>query len=110
MAMPAVAGALQSILGKGYSLHPHTFTHIKDDVGADQDWHKDGFLPRNGHGIRYHQPEHVLLFYYPQDTVAELGPTEILPCTQYVCFSSCSCSLFLNPLLAHNRRAPLGTG
>ena len=40
MAMPAVAGALQSILGEGYSLHPHTFTHIKDDVGADQDWHK----------------------------------------------------------------------
>ena len=38
--MPAVAGALQSILGQGYSLHPHTFTHIKDDVGADQDWHK----------------------------------------------------------------------
>ena len=33
--------------------------------------------------------------YYPQDTVAELGPTEILPCTQYVCFSSLlSCSLF----------------
>ena len=28
------------------------------------------------------------VFYYPQDTVAELGPTEILPCTQYVCFSS----------------------
>lgn len=58
MAQPAVAGALQSLLGKGYSLHPHTFTHIKDDVGSDQDWHKDGFLPRNGHGIRYHQPEH----------------------------------------------------
>ena len=45
---------------------------------------RDGFLPRNGHGIRYHQPEHVLIMYYPQDTVAELGPTEILPCTQYV--------------------------
>ena len=38
MAQPAVAGALQSILGEGYALHPHTFTHIKDDVGADQDW------------------------------------------------------------------------
>ena len=32
--------------------------------------HKDGFLPRNGHGIRYHQPEHVLIMYYPQDTVS----------------------------------------
>ena len=38
MAQPAVAGALQSLLGKDYSLHPHTFTHIKHDVGADQDW------------------------------------------------------------------------
>jgi hypothetical protein len=83
MAQPAVAGALQSLLGKDYSLHPHTFTHIKDDIGADQDWHKDGFLPRNGHGIRYHQPEHVLVMFYPQDTVEELGATEILPCTQY---------------------------
>ena len=68
---------------------------------------RDGFLPRNGHGIRYHQPEHVLIMYYPQDTVAELGPTEILPCTQYVSFSSL---LSVDPLLAHNRRAPLGTG
>ena len=36
--MPAVRGALQSLLGEDYSLHSHTFTHIKDDVGADQDW------------------------------------------------------------------------
>ena len=39
MASPTVAGALQSILGEGYSLHPHPFTHIKADVGADQDWY-----------------------------------------------------------------------
>ena len=63
MRTPAVAGALQSILGEGYGLHPHTYTHIKYDVGAEQDWHKDGFLPRNGHGIRFHQPEHVLVMY-----------------------------------------------
>ena len=37
--------------------------------------------------------------YYPQDTVADLGPTEILPCTQYVYFSSLlpPAALFLDP-------------
>jgi hypothetical protein len=38
MRTPAVAGALQSILGEGYGLHPHTYTHIKHDVGFEQDW------------------------------------------------------------------------
>ena len=37
MAMPAVAGALQSILGEGYSLHPHTFTHIKSATSSIAD-------------------------------------------------------------------------
>ena len=41
MSSPAVYGALTSILGEGYALHPHTFMHVKDEVnGGDGDWHK----------------------------------------------------------------------
>ena len=46
-------------------------------------FHKDGILPWNGHAMRTHQPEYMLMLYYPQDTPEDLGPTEILPCTQY---------------------------
>eukprot|EP01045_Picozoa_sp_COSAG04_P009936 COSAG04_NODE_594_length_12270_cov_52.568975_6_plen_131_part_00 len=109
MSSPAVHGALTSILGEGYALHPHTFMHVKDEVnGGDGDWHKrapltpshssviargsadggaavrrDGFLPGNGHGVRFHQPEWALVCYYPQETSAAMGPTEFLPGTLY---------------------------
>jgi hypothetical protein len=43
MSTPAVRGALQSILGEGYGLHPHTYTHIKHDVGFEQDWVRWGW-------------------------------------------------------------------
>ena len=60
---PAVDKALHSILGEGYAMHPHTFMHLNGP--EDQEHHKDGFLPWNGHGLRFHRPEYVLLFYYP---------------------------------------------
>ena len=46
MSSPAVHGALTSILGEGFALHPHTFMHVKDEVnGGDGDWHKRAPLP-----------------------------------------------------------------
>jgi hypothetical protein len=41
---PAVVGALESLLGQGYALHPHTFLH-KTTSSSDQQFHKDGILP-----------------------------------------------------------------
>ena len=64
-ASPVVSGAIQSLLGEGYALHPHTFLH-STFAGADQDFHKDGILPWNGHAMRTHQPEYMLMLYYPQ--------------------------------------------
>ena len=59
---PAVAGALRSLLGPGYIMHPHTFLHGGSAfAGRDQDYHKDGILPWNGHAMRHHQPDHVLV-------------------------------------------------
>eukprot|EP01050_Picozoa_sp_SAG11_P028375 SAG11_NODE_7557_length_1129_cov_1.768932_1_plen_151_part_00 len=67
---PVVRGAVQSLLGEGYALHPHTFLH-STSAGNDQDFHKDGILPWNGHAMRTHQPEYLLLLYYPQVAAAD---------------------------------------
>ena len=81
---PAVHGALQSLLGEGYILHPHGGFHGKPAGSVGQTFHKDGFFPGGGTGLRYHKPQYLLFFYYPQDTHELMGPTEILPQTQYV--------------------------
>ena len=85
---PAVRGALTSLIGEGYTLHPHGGFHPREAREGTpglpgQGFHKDGFFPGNGHGLRYHRPEYLLFFYYPQDTTELSGPTEILPMSQY---------------------------
>ena len=78
----AVTGALTSILGPGYVLHPHHFVHSAGR--ADQGFHQDGNLPWNTRGyFRSHRPISAILFYYPQAVTDAMGPTEVLPGTQY---------------------------
>lgn len=75
-------GALSSLLGPRYFRYNHSYIHRSS--GLDQSYHKDSGLPwgtRNG--IRSHRLNWAMAFYYPQDTTIELGPTEILPGTQY---------------------------
>jgi hypothetical protein len=75
---PAVHGALRSLLGEGYVLHPHGGFHAKPPGSVGQSFHKDGFFPGGGHGIRYHRPEYLLFFYYPQDTTELRGEKKCL--------------------------------
>lgn len=75
-------GALSSLLGPGYFRYNHSFIH--QSSSSDQSYHKDSGLPwgtRNG--IRSHRLNWAMAFYYPQETTIQLGPTEILPGTQY---------------------------
>ena len=75
-------GALTSLLGRDFYRYRHSFIHRADTV--DQSFHKDSPLPWGTKGgIRSHKLEWAMAFYYPQDTTVELGPTEILPGTQY---------------------------
>ncbi|MCY3884986.1 MAG: phytanoyl-CoA dioxygenase family protein [Gammaproteobacteria bacterium] len=75
-------GALTSLLGKSFYRYRHSFIHRADRF--DQSFHKDSPLPWGTKGgIRSHKLEWAMVFYYPQDTMLELGPTEILPGTQY---------------------------
>ena len=92
---PAVRGALQSVLGDGYLLHPHRFMHASEPLDeeernlspagdehrppmgkgstANSGWHRDGQIPLGR--ARYHVPRTALIFYFPQDTPVERGPT-----------------------------------
>ena len=83
---PVVRGALTSILGSGYYLHFHRHDHFKFPIQS-QPLHKDG--DSHSHyavdGLRrMHRTRFAMLFYYPQDTPLETGPTSIVPRSQYV--------------------------
>ena len=80
---PAVDGALCSLFGEGWQLFQHSAMH---DGGRQQDpseqvLHKDG--PMFGQP-RYHRPRWGLLLYYPQAVDDEMGPTKVLPGSQYL--------------------------
>ena len=78
--------ALRSLLGEGYVLHPHGGVHAKPPGSVGQSFHKDGFFPGGGHGIRYHRPEYLLFIYYPQDTTELMAPTGFVPYSQFATF------------------------
>ncbi len=90
---PEVRGALTSILGNGYVMHPHrhchpNFTGSKPSGKENSEerlmmpLHKDGHA--GGKRPRHRTPRWAILFYYPQPCLAEQGPTCIIPGTQYI--------------------------
>ncbi len=70
-----VTGALTSILGPEYGVHPHRHCHIA--AQKTQSWHRDSFWDNFKRVSR--EPRWVILFYYPQDVTETSGPTEIVP-------------------------------
>lgn len=78
---PDIRGAFTSILGPDYIMHPHRHPHHNVPGSQAQGWHKDsywGYLK-----IRNHRPWWAMAFYYPQDVTEDIGPTAILPGSQY---------------------------
>ncbi len=74
---PAVRGALASLLGPDYIMHPHRHCHTSPPGFAGQRWHQDDV------NRRHHQIWRVLAMYYPQDVTPDMGPTLILPGTHF---------------------------
>lgn len=92
---PEVRGALTSILGARYALHPHRFVHSSTPVDdpdvqldismnaprmgkgstAGSGWHQDAQSPLAR--ARHHVPRYALIFYFPHDTPREMGPTRL---------------------------------
>ena len=97
---PQIRGAIESILGRDFMLHPHRLSTPGEplpegarelQLGHDVNgppvghgskgftmWHKDK-LGR----ARYHTPRFLYLFYFPQDTPIDRGPTRVIPGSQY---------------------------
>ena len=91
---PEVRGAMQSVLGGNYLLHPHRFVHNNEPrimteegsrAGAGSalliGWHQDSHSPLAR--PRHHFCRYAMLLYYPQDTPPEMGPTQLIPGSQY---------------------------
>ena len=78
---PAVDGALRSLLGADYLLHPHRHCHENPSGSGGQEMHQDSY--ENDHNVRHHRTRWAMAFYYPQDVPLEMGPTAILPASQY---------------------------
>ena len=80
---PTTHGALTSLLGPDFIGPPgNSLMHVSQQ--SDQTYHKDG----TDHGptmstVRDHRCRHVIVMFYPIATTLDLGPTSVLPTTQY---------------------------
>ena len=78
---PAVTGALTSILGPGYAMHPHRHCHLTPPRQPAQRHHQDSY--EDDQNVRHHRTRWAMAFYYPQDVTSDMGPTSVLPASQY---------------------------
>ena len=98
---PVIHGAVQSVLGDDYMLHPHRYMHVAEPLdeadrslalagdengppmgkgsSANSAWHQDGQIPKGR--TRHHLPRIAMILYFPQDTPVERGPTRVIPGT-----------------------------
>lgn len=80
---PVIKGALTSVLGDGYMMHPHRVLHDNPPGSDAQVWHHDSYWGYK-RKVHNHHPWWVMLMYYPQDIYKEIGPTGVIPGSQYI--------------------------
>ena len=80
-AHPAVTGALTSILGPGYAMHAHRHCHLTPPRQPAQRQLQDSY--EDDRNVRHHRTRWAMAFYYPQDVPPAMGPTSVLPASQY---------------------------
>ncbi len=79
---PVVRGALTSVVGPDYVMHPHRALHNNPPGSDAQRIHKDsywGYLRR----VRNHRCRWAMIMYVPQATPLERGPTGVIPGSHY---------------------------
>ena len=74
---PQVTGVLASLLGHNYEVQSHRHWHCKQAHSGHMNWHQDS---TNNRDIRLNR---FLGLYYPTDITPDMGPTAIVPGTQY---------------------------
>ncbi len=78
---PVIRGALESVLGPAFIMHPHRHCHFTEPGRKVQSWHKDSYW---GHAkMRNHHPWWAMIFYYYHAVDEPLGPSGLLAGTQY---------------------------
>ncbi len=74
---PQIRGVLVSLLGADFEIQPHRHWHCKQPGSAAMQWHQDSTNKRDLRLNRF------LGLYYPRDVTPDMGPTVIVPGTQY---------------------------
>ena len=84
---PGIRKACKALIGDNFAIVP--FTHNTPFVSGsnDQHWHKDDTGPYNMRKQRHHQPVQLEMLYFPQEVRADMGPTAIVPYSQYWTFN-----------------------
>ncbi|MYB35909.1 MAG: hypothetical protein F4Y26_00640 [Gammaproteobacteria bacterium] len=80
---PVVRGALGSVLGPDYSMHPHRALHRNPPGSDEQEFHKDSYWGYTRR-VRNHRPWWVMVMYFPQDTELVKGPTAVMAGSQHL--------------------------
>jgi hypothetical protein len=78
---PHVRGALSSLLGPEYIVHPHRHCHLNPAGSKGQNMHQDSY--ENDQNVRHHRCRWAMAFYYPHDVAIDNGPSAALPATQH---------------------------
>ena len=87
LAAPQLVGALSSILGPDYYMECHRHAHLTKPGQPAGGFHQDGTVRALKGWTRpwryWHRPRKVLLLYFPQAVPNEMGPTTVIPGSQY---------------------------
>ena len=84
---PGVVAACDQLLGENWAIVPFTHNAPFASGAHDQHWHKDDNGPFNGRKQRHHQAVQLEMLYYPQAVDEDMGPTAIVPFSQYWAFN-----------------------
>ena len=79
---PVVRGALGSLLGDDFFMHPHRHCHQNVPGAPAQKNHKDSY--EDDLNVRHHRSRWAMAMYYPQAVTTDMGPTGVTPGSQYL--------------------------
>ncbi len=74
---PRIHGTLACILGPDYATHPHRHCHLNPPGSEGQRLHKDA------RSTCHHRTRDAMVMYYPQEVTEDMGPTGVVPESQY---------------------------